>query len=214
MTTMKPYIVRQGDYLDSIAARHGMTGERLWDHAANSEIRDTRADRNMLAPGDIVKVPASGPEPLPVNLGAANTFTAVIPKSLVRVRLCSSDDEPYANVPFQLEGIKTTNALTTDGDGIAEFRPPTDVREVIITIPSQKRRISIKIGELDPHDESSGTWQRLANMGYCTHEATSEDSTGEELAAAMERFQKAQGLPETGRADNETLQALQNAHSR
>ncbi len=48
---MRPYVVRQGDYLVKLAFVHGFDAEEVWNDPKNEEIRGRRADHNILAPG-------------------------------------------------------------------------------------------------------------------------------------------------------------------
>lgn len=51
------YTVRQGDSTSSIAFRHGLLPETIWDHPSNADLKGRRADRNVLHPSDMLFVP-------------------------------------------------------------------------------------------------------------------------------------------------------------
>ena len=54
---MRPYVVRQGEHLAGIAARYGFDPQPVWEHEANSELREQRRDPQILAPGDLLYIP-------------------------------------------------------------------------------------------------------------------------------------------------------------
>ncbi len=58
---MKPYIVRQGDFLMKIAHAQGFDADVVWSDPKNEGLERTR-DPNLLHPGDLLWVPESAPE--------------------------------------------------------------------------------------------------------------------------------------------------------
>ena len=51
------YEVVSGDCIDSIALRHGLFPETLWNHSSNAELKKSRKDPNVLFPGDKLFIP-------------------------------------------------------------------------------------------------------------------------------------------------------------
>ena len=56
--TMKPYVIKQGDYLTRIAHRLGFVANEVWNDPKNAELKALRSDPDTLKSGDIVFVPS------------------------------------------------------------------------------------------------------------------------------------------------------------
>lgn len=54
---MPEYTVKQGDCISSIAEKHGLFWEKVWNHPKNSRLKEQRKDPNILKPGDVIFVP-------------------------------------------------------------------------------------------------------------------------------------------------------------
>jgi N-acetylmuramoyl-L-alanine amidase len=101
---------------------------------------------------------------------------------------------------------------STDGDGAIKLSLAPDAREVLLRIEPgtrQERQLRVLLGALDPADMPTGQAQRLANLGYLGDPRPDDDAS---LAAALESFQKDQGLQTTGQADDQTVDKLKQAH--
>ena len=63
------YIVRSGDTLGKIAARHGFKNYReIYDHPANAAFKAKRPNPNLIFPGDVIVIPdKSVVPPIPFN---------------------------------------------------------------------------------------------------------------------------------------------------
>ncbi|MFH1075402.1 MAG: hypothetical protein V1753_00935 [Pseudomonadota bacterium] len=55
---MPDYIVKQGDCIESIAFKHGLFWETVWNHPNNQQLKQERKNPNILLAGDKVFVPA------------------------------------------------------------------------------------------------------------------------------------------------------------
>jgi len=51
MAKMRPYFVKQGDYLESIADCYGFDPEEVWADKKNEKLRKKRKNPNILYPG-------------------------------------------------------------------------------------------------------------------------------------------------------------------
>jgi N-acetylmuramoyl-L-alanine amidase len=124
------------------------------------------------------------------------------------------EDEPRADVPFvlQIDG-RIVREGHTDGDGRLEVSIPPDAREGrLIVEPGTEREttIPLNLGHLDPTDTISGVKQRLFNLGFECGQI--DETETEELEEALRRFQEQHGLEVTGEANDETRDALRDAH--
>ena len=54
---MPNYTVKQGDCISSIAQKHGLFWDKVWNHPKNANLQERRKDPNVLSPGDVVFVP-------------------------------------------------------------------------------------------------------------------------------------------------------------
>jgi N-acetylmuramoyl-L-alanine amidase len=54
---MAEHTVKQGDCISSIAERHGLFWDKVWNHPKNANLQEKRKDPNVLSPGDVVFVP-------------------------------------------------------------------------------------------------------------------------------------------------------------
>ncbi|WP_437547270.1 peptidoglycan-binding protein [Sorangium sp. So ce367] len=213
---MRPYVVRQGDYLTQIAHRRGFSAEEVWNCPANKELRRRRANPDILQPGDVLYLP-DGPEgcdPMPLEIGGENRFAATTPTVEVRLVLRRVDGTAFANKPFRVQGAGMPPLDgTTGGDGLALFCVPVQVREVDLSLDDGSLRCRVRVGHMDPADEPSGIAKRLSHLGYLARVDLGEaEPAARALGEALKAFQRAKGLPETGSVDDATRDALVQVH--
>ena len=213
---MRPYVIRAGDYLLQLADRFGFDPETVWQHGDNADLRAARTDPQQLAPGDVLQIPDTAPEPLQLQNGSSNKFKGHVRKVEVHFTL-RAGNELLANEPYQVEGIPGPPIRgNSDGDGKISFHVPTAVRSVSVYLPHMARRMPIVVGGIDPIDTPMGARQRLANLGcYGTgHEAEEGAAVADDARArtATLVFQRRHGLAATGEIDAATRTALADAH--
>ncbi|MFT3768263.1 MAG: peptidoglycan-binding protein [Minicystis sp.] len=214
---MRPYVVRQGDYLAKLAWLHGFDVDEVWTHPSNAALSALRKDHNILAPGDVIYLPVKRREWLPIQKGQTNRFVAKVPKVDVNVVFQDRDGKPLANEPCELEGLAGTGAETmpdkTDGDGKLELKLPVSVRELVIRFPRINVAFWLRPGEMDPLDETAGIRKRLHHLGYGDERLLRQVDDAALLSEAVEEFQRASGAPDTGSLDDETKVNLAKIHS-
>ena len=58
---MKPYVIKQGDYLLKLSHTLGFNHDKVWSDGKNAKLKELRKNPNMLQAGDIVF-------PVPISL--------------------------------------------------------------------------------------------------------------------------------------------------
>lgn len=212
---MKPYVIKQGDYLTKLAHRLGFSAREVWAHPKNADLAALRGDGDMLCAGDVLYVPDEPKPRLPLQAEASNRYEARVPRLPVRVVL-AIDEEPLSGETYRVEGIGDDEEKVTDGDGAATFEVDVHTRAVTIVLVDRKARVRMLVGDLDPVGEPSGARMRLTNLGFYgptlagadRYEAADDDA----LCAALVAFQRARGLEPSGALDEATQAELVAAH--
>jgi Putative peptidoglycan binding domain len=206
---MVPYVVRQGDFLTKLAYEMGFDPDAVWNDPKNASLKKSRTSFDVLCPGDVLYVPQSKPTSLPLTAGSTNNFTADVPLVDVTVTLMN-DGEPLKNATYHvaLDGSDTVIDGSTDGSGLLKLKVPLDCESVVVTLDEPSIQYRIRVGHMNPDNETSGIRQRLANLGYIDETGTSD----EVVADAVRQFQKDAGLPVTGTVDDDTRSALVGQH--
>ncbi len=208
-----PYVVRQGDYLEQLAFRYAFDAEEVWNDGKNAELKQKRKDPNQLAPGDVLHFARSEKKPYPLHKGTSNEYRASVPK--IKTTLHFSDAlQPFANEPYVVEGLAQPVEGSADAQGTVIIESPIHVREVRIVFPKRHQSYSIRIGDVDPIEETSGVRARLEHLGYLPsgQDAMSEASSDQRLVTAIKEFQRDHGLEPTGEIDDALRAELVKAH--
>ena len=206
------YVVREGDCISSIAKEHGHNWETIWEDPANTELRETRQDPNVLYPGDRVTIPDRTRRDEAIAAEERHRFRRLGEPSMFRLRLLD-DGEPRANVPYTLEIDGEQRQGTTDADGRIDERIPGNAQRGRLLVGADEEdqeEYTLNLGELDPISSITGVQARLNHLGFGVGEVDGE--LGEQTREALIDFQKARGLTETGEPDDETRQRLEHDH--
>ncbi len=210
--SQKLYIVRQGDYVERIAHRLGCTSDEVWNASANEELRSSGRDPNILAPGDVLRIPSQGAAPPRITPGGTHRYKANVPTVPVRVRLADGRG-PAQNKACRVFGLGAEQALTTDGDGVLEIVVPIHIDTVDIEIEGAPGRRRVRIGHMDPADQLSGIQKRLEHLGYYSEaEARMSGNIESALVSAILAFQLREGLQASGEVNDETRERLVSLH--
>lgn len=214
---MRPYIIRQGDYLTKLGHTMGFDPDAVWNNPKNQGLKERRPDRDMLHPGDLLWVPdAPDAKRLIVKNGTTNRYAANIPKKAIEVRV-QVGGEALAKEPYSILGLGPDPIEgETDEQGWIKTKVDVHVREVEVILTRKNRTLRVRVGDLDPIDTLSGLRKRLFHLGFykpARISADNEDVTeGGTLIVALKAFQSSKGLPATGKLDDETKKALTGAH--
>lgn len=214
---MKPYVVKQGDFLAKIAFKMGFDADEVWNDDKNADLKAKRKDGDILLPGDVLYVPDDPRKKNPFTKETANAYKAKLPRAKVKVALTGPGGKPLADEPYVVDGIGDDAPRTTDGSGNVIFTVPVTVREVELTLTKRKQTFRVMVGQLDPVGEPSGARMRLEHLGlYSPSFAPGDEPYASrdeaQLAAALAAFQIKKGLPSTGKLDAATQAALVAAH--
>jgi hypothetical protein len=208
---MKPYVVKQGDYLTKLSHRMGFSAKDVWSHPKNAELKKLRGDGEILCAGDILHVPDEPKKRLPLEAETSNRYEARVPRLPVRLVL-AIDGEPLAGERYRVEGIGDDEEKVTDGEGAATFEVDVHIRAVTVVLLDRKMRCRMMVGDLDPVSEPSGARMRLTNLGFYDPAVAGEDQYEAHqdgaLRAALVAFQRAKGLEVTGELDETTRAEL------
>jgi hypothetical protein len=212
---MKPYVIKQGDYLKKLAHMLSFDADKVWNDSKNSDLKEKRKDPAILLPGDILYVPDEPKKRCKFKKESENKYQAKIPKVEVKVQL-SDDGEPLKDEPYIVEGIGNQEEQKTDGDGFITVIASVHAREVQVVLPERHTSFNVRIGGIDPMDTPSGLRMRLANLGYYGSTVAGSEphqtSSEEQIKSALISFQLDQGLKATGEMDDDTKQALKKSH--
>ncbi len=209
---MRPYVIRQGDYLTKLALAMGFDADAVWSHPDNQALREKRPDRNILHPGDVLRVPEPEAASLPqVSPNTGNRYKARVPTVDIELALRDGSNQPLANKAYQVLGMGKPVQGTTDGDGLATFSVPVRLREVRVTLDGSQHSFRVLVGDMDPVDEPSGVWKRLRHLGFLAHDELAPESD-EAVSEAVAAFQREAGLEPTGEVDQAMREALVRAH--
>jgi hypothetical protein len=209
---MKPYVIKEGDFLTKLAHTLGFEATTVWNDAKNAKLKKLRKDPDLLLAGDILFVPDKARKKLSYTKESDNAYVAKVPKIEVTIAL-EKDGEPIANEEYVLEGLGDDEPKTTDENGNAVIKAPVHVREVVLRFTKRDEVYQIRFGELDPADTPSGARKRLTHLGLYTGVAEqSSEADEKQLAAALAEFQRRNKLKPSGELDDATSKALVDAH--
>jgi hypothetical protein len=200
--------VREGENIAAIAARHGLTPERVWDDPANADLKEQRGDPNILFPGDVVVVPDKQTKEESGATDQRHRFRTQNATATLRLVLRDAGDAPIADQPCTLVVGERSFDLTTDGDGQIEQQVPAGEQDAKLLV--EERVQPLKIGHLDPIDEHPGRRERLNNLGYRAGQG--DDAADPIFRSAVEEFQCDHDLTVNGAVDPETQAKLQEVH--
>jgi hypothetical protein len=213
---MKPYVIKQGDYLIKLAHILSFDADEVWNSGRNAELRKKRPNHNVLVPGDVLFIPdVEEPKKNGFSAKSSNEYVAFVPRTKVKVAM-NMAGKPMKDEKYVVRGIgEDEKERTTDGQGNIQFECSVHVRDVEVHFPERKLTRTVAVGGLDPVEEPSGLKMRLKHLGFYTAQpaaASREPRDENRIEAALNAFQAANGLPPTGKLDDATKAALLTAH--
>lgn len=227
------HVVALGDYLLRLAARFGFRNHRtIEDAPENAQLKATRYNLNVLAPGDEIVIPDKQPYTVDAATNATHRYRVRAPLTAVNMSLRHEGGQAMggrsgafatsvetAAGPSQHRLLVTTSPAgdTASRDG----RPALDGRISLVVVPNgpDAEQFELRVGHLLPLTTRVGQQARLNNLGYF---AGYDPDNDEQFQWAVEEFQcdfrpqfpamKVRGPLPDGSLDGETLKALGRAH--
>jgi Putative peptidoglycan binding domain len=202
-----PYVVQEGDCIDSIAFAAGHLWQTIWNHPNNAALKALRVSRNILFPGDQVFIPPITESSFDRPTDQMHKFALLGAACKLRVCLLVAG-QPRAHEDYTLV-VDDHLVLrgTSDGEGWIEVRIPPNAAQGKLTIGGDPLQpaYTLDLGGMDPITEPKGLQKRLRNLGFhCDVTGQMDDAT----CGALAMFQKAEDLDATGKADRDTLVKL------
>jgi hypothetical protein len=210
--------VAPGECMWSLAQAHGYDQATLW--SANPELKEEGRLANVLAPGDVVVLPAKEP-PAGTDVRIGTRVTLEVKAELPRARLSFQDPEgkPRAGLGFvarvvTADGSEQVWEGSTDGKGGFDESVPADARmlDVVLKLDPEPEGYHFRFGHLDPLKTLAGVQGRLLNLGYDCGDERGE--LGPLTRRSLRDFQHEHGLTETAEADEATLAKLETLYQR
>jgi len=201
---MSQYTIKEGECLSSIAQRHGLFWQKIWDHPNNTELK-RRRDPNILYPGDVVFIPEKEKKQENGSTEQRHRFRKKGVPAKVRLRL-KRNDQPRANESYVLEVDGNFFTGTTDADGKLEQSIPPNAKKGKLFIGKKREEYILNLGYMDPLNELIGIQKRLNNLGF--HCGPTNGVLTPQTTDALKAFQKKHNLTESGEADEATKNKL------
>jgi hypothetical protein len=138
---MPDHTCKDGDCLSSIAAQYKLPSiQPLQD--ANGELKKKRPSPNLLAVGDVVKLPEKKEKTADASSGASTKFQVKVPKAEMRVYLRGVVGEKLANAKCVVTVAHATKGftkdVTADGDGLVKLPIPADATGATLEVELPK----------------------------------------------------------------------------
>lgn len=208
---MTEHTIEQGESILSLAFQYGLFPNTIWNHPANTELKNKRKNMNILLPGDVVTIPDKQLKEYDKPTDKKHKFRRKGTPALFRLQVFDHE-KPRANQSYTLIIDGTIYDGKTNGEGVLQHHIAPDARSGELTIGEDRQVILLSFGHLDPLSEITGIQKRLGNLGFDCGEPSEElnDATRE----ALRLFQKRFNLPVTGEADKATTDKLAEMHDK
>lgn len=210
------YEVQPGEGLSYIAWKHGFFWATLWDLPENAELKEVRANPEVLLPGDKVTIPKPRQKTVSCATGRRHVFRRKGVPSKIAFQVRTGDGTVFADCRYRLTMGEQVYEGRTDPDGRLEQWVPPSLQEAELTVWLNRFGFpetavwTLKVGRLEPVTTLAGVQSRLANLGYDV--AGEAGDLGPRTSAALRSLQLLAGLESTGLLDDATRQALLDLH--
>ena len=211
----KRYIVKEGDWLSSIAKKFGIGNwNKIYDHPKNKEFKKKYPDPNILNPGEELWIPEPESieiEPKRVDSSVKKIEVSGGKKETIEIKFKDEDGKPLANEPYRFKIGGYEKEGKTDSEGkMKEEIDPKYFEFDTYSIKMGRREVMLKAGHLDPVDGAKGIQARLKNLGYYTGKI--DGIKGQKTLKAIKAFQKDHELKEDGIAGPKTQDKIKEVY--
>lgn len=170
---MPNHVVKQGECLSSIAAKHGFASwKTIYDAPENSQFRHDRPDPNLIYPGDNVFIPDKGGKKDDAPVDNKHKYKKHSTKTYLRIFMKDFTGDPLVGLRYRLKvGAQVTDGTLGDDGKLEEPISPT-ATDANLTLwveeePVERRyNWALKIGALDPVETVRGVQARLNNLAH------------------------------------------------
>lgn len=205
--------VQRGDTLIRIAQRYGFRSiEPIWEHEGNAELRAKRPNPFLIAQGDKVFIPDKEMDEHACVTNRRHVFRMKPLTQWLDQIVLDAENEPLAGKRYRLQAGNKKFEGTTDSEGRIRVEIPLEAKTGELTIwpgdevGQQPVTWQIKLGHLEPVETVYGLTGHLTNLGYDC--GGPSEQLNDKARAALREFQRDNGLPESGEADQPTLARL------
>lgn len=208
----KRHVAQEGEGVSAIAFRYGFAPETVWNDPGNEELRATREDMDILAPGDVVVVPDKRLKEELRATGAFHRFQRKGVPAILRVQV-TVNGQARAKEPFTVVVDESYSySDVTDADGVLQAPLSPAAARAVVTVGPDGYQFAVEIGAVRPIRTLAGVRSRLNNLGYECGEIDAPEGDPRTREAIL-AFQRDRGLAESGDWRDEALvAALRDEH--
>lgn len=211
------HTVRLGDCFGSIAKQNGFADHKtLFDDGANSALKTSRPNPNVLAENDVVQVPDRETKEADAATGSMTKFKVKVLSTLVRVVVQDDAGAAISGKKYKLTVGAAVFEGSTPGDGKIEHPIEADATSGTLELWLKEGdgidgyKVDLELGSLEHESKDRACQARLLNLGFeCGGTGgTIDDATRD----ALRGFQKKNGLTANGNLDAATRDKLRVVH--
>ena len=205
------HVVREGECVSSIAKNAGHFWETIWNHPANSELKNVREDPNVLLPDDRITIPELREKEAECVTEQRHRFRRRGEPVRLRLQFVRGE-EPRADEDYLIVIDGEIHTGQTDSEGQVDLPIPGNARggKILIGSGDDQDEFPLRLGRVPPVAEIEGVQTRLNNLSYDC--GAVDGKLGPKTEAAVAGFQRNHDLPETGKPDQETRDKLKEVH--
>jgi len=188
--------VKQGETLIALAVKNGLESwEDILNASENADLKTKRPDPGILLAGDRVFIPNRVMRQEPSAIDAKHPFKISRPTAWIRLAVKDANVVALAGKKYELSVDSIVTSGSVPADGVIERSVSVTAEYGTLTVWLDETNTevwSLRIGHMDPLDETSGVEARLSNLGF---------DCGD-LASSVRAFQEKVGLEVTGTVDD------------